>query len=761
MLLARDGFADFTSDEVVAPVRESAAQVLAILLLCMEPKFQHEIILFVQKLADSTVWTEQISGLIALKYLAPALPGFSPSTLFSSITRNDDARSLGATTLLSMTLSDEQRDTIRPLIYTALADTDDMSSSLPVLLKLLIKVGVTSLGSILQFSRHVSPTVRMSVVKILREISVELMPFPEVIRILFQQLLLEEHDEIREASSELVHKLFKNHADRSASIMAYIPSYIYLLAQPLGKSLDLKYFYFPGSKTTNSVPTVYHPAAPFPSAPVWSVPPRAIPPTDAAMVEQDQAQVPLETLWSSRLAAAEALGLMMAVDESGALFSIVLQITQETEWALTRTMFQYTLSIFTSMKKHRMDHQIPPPRIYSEVRPMYSELENHIKQLGRDSNEEMAVFISSKAPHLQPDLEVMETLSTQLQFRVSASAISVILNTIEVMPEKTSHLIQPLLGAIKTETQQRLQLKVAYSLGELLLKLQPKLASKILLNLTSSYCNTAPDTLTEATCRRGTQLTLAYLCNECKEELWTKLSALRDILAQMKSNPSPALRLYSILYAQLRKVSRNAQLELLQQYKADLIDLALELTSDVHSADLADAIFCMLQNGDVEEWSFVLEDIIPLLVKPEAHTRYSIMLFMEKAINEMQEAILPYLVLFLVPIMGRMSDQKEEIRTLATSAFSTLVRLMPLEAETPNPSGISQNLIKEKVRQREFVLQLLDPQKLSAYEIPIKIKAELREYQKEGVNWLAFLHKYRLHGLLCDGNGLSHWHAQH
>jgi len=169
----------------------------------------------------------------------------------------------------------------------------------------------------------------------------------------------------------------------------------------------------------------------------------------------------------------------------------------------------------------------------------------------------------------------------------------------------------------------------------------------------------------------------------------------------------------------------------------------------------------MLQNGDVEEWSFVLEDIIPLLVKPEAHTRYSIMLFMEKAINEMQEAILPYLVLFLVPIMGRMSDQKEEIRTLATSAFSTLVRLMPLEAETPNPSGISQNLIKEKVRQREFVLQLLDPQKLSAYEIPIKIKAELREYQKEGVNWLAFLHKYRLHGLLCDGNGLSHWHAQH
>jgi len=33
----------------------------------------------------------------------------------------------------------------------------------------------------------------------------------------------------------------------------------------------------------------------------------------------------------------------------------------------------------------------------------------------------------------------------------------------------------------------------------------------------------------------------------------------------------------------------------------------------------------------------------------------------------------------------------------------------------------------------------------------VKIKAELRKYQQEGVNWLAFLAKYQLHGILCDG----------
>jgi TATA-binding protein-associated factor len=51
--------------------------------------------------------------------------------------------------------------------------------------------------------------------------------------------------------------------------------------------------------------------------------------------------------------------------------------------------------------------------------------------------------------------------------------------------------------------------------------------------------------------------------------------------------------------------------------------------------------------------------------------------------------------------------------------------------------------------------QLLDGSKVEAYHIPVKIKAELRKYQQEGVNWLAFLAKYQLHGILCDGELLS------
>lgn len=48
-------------------------------------------------------------------------------------------------------------------------------------------------------------------------------------------------------------------------------------------------------------------------------------------------------------------------------------------------------------------------------------------------------------------------------------------------------------------------------------------------------------------------------------------------------------------------------------------------------------------------------------------------------------------------------------------------------------------------------MQLLDGSKAEQYSIPIEIKADLRQYQRDGVSWLAFLAKYQLHGILCDG----------
>jgi TATA-binding protein-associated factor len=130
---------------------------------------------------------------------------------------------------------------------------------------------------------------------------------------------------------------------------------------------------------------------------------------------------------------------------------------------------------------------------------------------------------------------------------------------------------------------------------------------------------------------------------------------------------------------------------------------------------------------------------------------------------------LPYVVFFVVHVLGRMSDPDDDIRFLATNTFASLVKMVPLEvsnasipvmngthanilqAGLPDPPGFSAELLQRRDMEREFLTQLLDGNKVEPYVIPIPIKAELRKYQQDGVNWLAFLAKYQLHGILCDG----------
>jgi len=124
-------------------------------------------------------------------------------------------------------------------------------------------------------------------------------------------------------------------------------------------------------------------------------------------------------------------------------------------------------------------------------------------------------------------------------------------------------------------------------------------------------------------------------------------------------------------------------------------------------------------------------------------------------IQVMGDGILPYVIFLLVPVLGRMSDSDSGVRLIATTAFATLVKLVPLEAGIPDPPGLPQTLLEGRDRERRFIAQMLDPKKVEPFEIPVAIKAELRSYQQEGVNWLAFLNRYHLHGVLCDDMGLG------
>jgi TATA-binding protein-associated factor len=120
-------------------------------------------------------------------------------------------------------------------------------------------------------------------------------------------------------------------------------------------------------------------------------------------------------------------------------------------------------------------------------------------------------------------------------------------------------------------------------------------------------------------------------------------------------------------------------------------------------------------------------------------------------VTTLDTEILPYVIFLIVPVMGRMSDSDNDVRLLATETFATLVKLVPLEAGIPDPPGMSEEMLAERDEERKFIAQMLDGSKVEPFKIPVAIQADLRKYQQDGVNWLAFLNKYHLHGVLCDG----------
>ena len=74
----------------------------------------------------------------------------------------------------------------------------------------------------------------------------------------------------------------------------------------------------------------------------------------------------------------------------------------------------------------------------------------------------------------------------------------------------------------------------------------------------------------------------------------------------------------------------------------------------------------------------------------------------------------------------------------------------------PDPPGFAEDILARRDEERQFLVQLIDGSKIDDYELSVPIKAELRKYQKEGISWMAFLAKFQLHGILCDGSSNSY-----
>lgn len=391
--------------------------------------------------------------------------------------------------------------------------------------------------------------------------------------------------------------------------------------------------------------------------------------------------------------------------------------------------------------------------------------------------------------------------------RVRAAAASALIAVGEI-PKKPSGLIKGVMDSIKMEENIELQKRSASSIASLLnhyASIQKRgPADKVTANLMSFYCidtSETPEFRNNATrsdvilslhkeedrkdyantsdyekeaksariTRRGTKEALDQLCQLFGSQLFDKAPILKskietplrqvfgdDSTMDMEDNTDFGQEVVdglSILRALVPNIHPTLHPFVIELMPLVARGLRSELSIFRYAAAKCFATICSVLR--IEGMTMLVERVLPYSSSDILNCRQGAIELVYHLIHVMEDGILPYVIFLIVPVLGRMSDFDNDVRLIATTTFATLVKLVPLEAGIPDPPGFPDKLLQGRDRERKFISQMLDFKKVEPFELPVAIKAELRSYQQEGVNWLAFLNRYHLHGILCDDMGLG------
>ncbi|KAI8967520.1 hypothetical protein BDF20DRAFT_899694 [Mycotypha africana] len=295
----------------------------------------------------------------------------------------------------------------------------------------------------------------------------------------------------------------------------------------------------------------------------------------------------------------------------------------------------------------------------------------------------------------------------------------------------------------------------------------------------NSNKNTSPEEQKDAQLmKRGAELALRELCNRFGDRVFEIVPKLKESICQriMEVFPetahmnsveqSDAIIAENILLGQ-EVIDSLSILTMIVPYLSDKLWNELDIIIPYICRSLR-SCYAVIRNVSARclaavanvntdrTMQIIVEKVLPQLGNTLNHYhRQGASELVYHLVQLLDTKILPYTIFLIVPILGRMSDVDEAVRLVCTNCFALLIKLVPLEAGIPDPPGMSVEMLAHRDEERQFLSQLLDNSKVESYKIPVRINAELRKYQQEGVNWLAFLNKFHLHGILCDDMGLG------
>lgn len=272
-------------------------------------------------------------------------------------------------------------------------------------------------------------------------------------------------------------------------------------------------------------------------------------------------------------------------------------------------------------------------------------------------------------------------------------------------------------------------------------------------------------------CRRGSEFALKHLCNKFSASLFEKLPKLWDCVTEILKPTNPgdevpvtqaidSVKDPQLLINNIQVVRSIASMlhESLRPQLMTLLPCIFTCVRHSHVAVRLAASRCitsMAKSMTVNIMGPVIENIIPMLADMSSvNSRQGAGMLMSLLVQKLNTDLVPYARLLVVPLLRCMSDCDHSVRTSVTHSFAALVPLLPLARGVSTPPGLSHSLSKSS-DDAEFLEQLVDNSHIDDYNVPTELKVTLRRYQQEGINWLAFLKRFNLHGILCDDMGLG------
>ncbi|CAN6448955.1 unnamed protein product [Victoria cruziana] len=409
-----------------------------------------------------------------------------------------------------------------------------------------------------------------------------------------------------------------------------------------------------------------------------------------------------------------------------------------------------------------------------------------------DGSTEKIVFedVESSKQRLLSTAGYLKCVQSNLHVTVTALVAGAV-TWMSDLPAKLNPIILPLMAAIKREQEEILQKKAAEALAELIsccISRKPSPNEKLIKNLCTLTCMDPSETPQAAVIksleiledqellslkktrqsekarvhmlsagdersklegfigRRGSELALKCLCDKFGDSLFDKLPKLWDCLTEVLK---PAA-------AETTDLTEDAPMAQAIDYMGDpqvlinnlqvvrSISPLLATTLKKKLLLLLPCIFSCLHHQHVAVRLAASKCITTMAI---TNTSNVMEVVMERALPMLRDSASVY------ARQGCMSDSDQAVRQSVTSSFAALVPLLPLARGLPLPTGLSESLCKNADVQ--FLEQLLDSSHIDDYTLSTKLKVTLRRYQQEGINWLSFLKRFKLHGILCDDMGLG------